>query len=96
VSPSLSIVGGLIPFIAPADQQVIPDSGGFKSTIAATALATMLVGAIVVLIALALGGGGNGARLVMPSSAHVGVAEPFDRHEREAGSLRVRVAASAR
>jgi hypothetical protein len=61
----LSIVGGLILFIGRTDQQVIADSGSSKSTITAIALTTMAVGAIVILISLALGGGSNGARLVM-------------------------------
>jgi hypothetical protein len=61
----LGILGGLLLFIARTDQQVIADSGGSKSTVTAVAVTTMIIGAVVLLIALALGGGSRGARLVM-------------------------------
>ena len=61
----LSILAGLVLFIGRQDQQVIANAGGSKSTVTAIAVTTMVIGAIIILIALALGGGSNGARLLI-------------------------------
>jgi uncharacterized membrane protein YecN with MAPEG domain len=61
----VSFLGGLVLFIARRDQQVLANAGGSKSTVAAIAVTTMVIGLIVILVSLALGGGSNFARFLL-------------------------------
>jgi len=65
IQGAISVIGGLVLFIARNDQEVLANAGGSKSTVTAVAVTTMVIGLIVILVSLALGGGSNGARLLL-------------------------------
>jgi hypothetical protein len=65
IQGALSVLGGLVLFIARKDQDVLANAGGSKSTVTAIAVTTIVIGLIVIFVSLALGGGSNVARFLL-------------------------------